>query len=306
MENEQNVESQDHLAHHPSNLFLNEQAFNTGLTNREFGELILNEIYTQYGIKPTIARQRLEKIRIAHGILKRAQATESVSGEKYNWAQRLMNIYQENGFSLRRTHIATGTNYNLLRKKLTKAAVICRTILIKKRDWNAGRKKRKRFDLFEWIQAAHKHFSLRVFCETINWSPKAVLDLCHQCNEAGYKVIAPKIVGADLQWLAEYDPGLGGRSFDEAKEQRIPKRRGGKEIFKRLLHQENPTKSVANKLPVRSKKKRNGIRGGGYKARGATVYKAPKAWSKSIDSYPASMQSKIRAERAAIQNWLDS
>lgn len=280
----------------PAQLLLEATAFDTDIPNPQFLELVkastdLAELERRWDVPARSIRQHAADICVAMRIV--ANKNAKSGGQKNS----LLKIYKENGFSVRAVYRATGISYPEIRKRLIAETNRTHEFLFRGKDWNVGRKKRARFDLFEWIKQVHKHFSLRVLCESINWSPKAVLDLCHKCNEAGYAVIAPKIVGADLEWLSLYDPNLGSHSFKGARDQKAPKKRGGKEIFKRLLHQENPTKSVRYKLGKRTKNKRNAIRGqGGLVARrGGKVKRAPNLWGKMSGS-----------ERNAIQAYLNS
>lgn len=278
--------------------FLVEEALGTGYTNWDFYNLNLEYIHHRFGIVPHISKNHQNKIRVAMHILDNHEERNPVESKGFIPGKLtdsgLLRVYIENKYSLEETFKTTNLPYPEIRKRLVAHCKKYHKFLFKGRDWNIGKKKKKKFDLFDWIKKVHKHFSLRVLCETINWSPKAVLDLCAQCNEVGYTVIAPKIIGADLEWLALYDPNLG--NFNEARSHKKPKPRGGKQIFHRLLHQENPSrKKVPFPTRTRGKKNSNGAKRGYVNRRGGQVKRAPKLWGNESAS-----------ERAAIMQYLKS
>lgn len=247
---------------HPAAKFLNETAFDTEIPNSKFGEFSKAFLNENYGIPFSSIEMHNNKIKRAKTILER------LAGKQETVSFSILDQYRKCQYSLRELWKVSKISIPELKRAITAECKKQGRIIIKT-DWDATKQRRKRFDLFEWIKVVHKHFSLRILCETINWSPKAVLDLCAKCNEAGYPVIAPKIVGADLQWLALYDPMLG--NFDEARNSQIKRRRGGKEIFKRLLHQENSGRSVYGKMPVKTRKKRNASGGRRFNSRAVKV-----------------------------------
>lgn len=218
-----------------------------------------------FGIGPKFLRQIFAAATTAHFTLNREKSYGNV-GNQYAKPglthSQVLDIYRENDFSLHETYLATNIALPALRRSIKLGAIEQQKPLIKGQDWGVGKKKKRRekFRLFPWIAKVHNHFSLKVFCESEQWHPKFVLDMCHKLNEAGYPVTAPKIVGSDLQWLKLYDPSLGTedreQSYDDAINDKAPKKRGGKEIFKRLLHQENPGRRQVN-LPSKGKKFRN-------------------------------------------------
>jgi len=272
--------------------FLVEIAFDTGYHNWDFGNLPLDTIYKRFGITPVVARPHQKKIEIAKTILNR-ETGDLTPAQEQRTGGSLMDVYAANNYSLRETNKVTNIPFGELRKRLIQESRSSCRFLVRGFDWKVGKQKRRKFELFEWIKAAHKHFSLKVFCETINWSPKAVLDLCAVCNEAGYPVIPPKITGAQLAWLEPYM--MGEVDYGNAmKNKPIQPRRGGKQLFKRLLHQENPGRGRVN-LPGKSRKKRNALGGkrGLVQSRGGKVFKAKNVWS-GVSS----------AQKAAIQKFL--
>jgi len=218
-----------------------------------------------FGIGPKFLRQIFAAATTAHFVLNRQNSygtSQSEFAKPGLTHSQVLDIYRENDFSLHETYLSTNIPLPALRRSIKLGAIEQQKPLIKGQDWGAGkkRKRREKFRLFPWIQKVHNHFSLKVFCESEQWHPKFVLDMCYKLNEAGYPVVAPKIIGSDLQWLKLYDPSLGAddreQSYEDAMNGKSIKKRGGKEIFKRLLHQENPGRRQFN-LPSGSKKSRN-------------------------------------------------
>lgn len=291
--------------------FLTQTAFDTELSNLAVYRLCnangWDETQKELGVPSASLKILCAKVCTALRIINRRQ-NPNPQGQKElsrgipnsNWTNRtILAKYRECKHSLRETQKETNLSFPELRKAIQAASKAENSVCIKWKDWNAGRKKRERFDLFDWIKKAHKHFSLRVFCETINWSPKAVLDLCAQCNAAGYPVTAPKITGEQLAWLQSYMEGE--TDYENAKKRKpVQARRGGKEIFKRLLHQENPNRRMTN-LPSKSRKKRNspGAKRGRVASRGGRVKSAPNLWGKGQHKISAS-------ERQSIMAYLNS
>lgn len=220
------------------------------------------------------------------------------------WTRKdIMRIYRESKYSLVATHNATAIAVPELRKIIRLGFMAESKAVVQGKDWNDGKKKRAKFNLLEFVKSVHKHYSMRVFCESTGYSPRYVLDFCHELNEGGLKVIPPTIKGADFEWLELYYPEKGDSSFSEAVKNKKPKKRGGKEIFKRVLHQENPNRkgpgaNHPNKSGSHAGKKRRSSGGKrGYVAnRGGKVkrYK-DKLWGGSS-----------HAERIAIENYLSS
>lgn len=275
----------------PARKFLEQEAFDTGLNNWTFYELVkettdLMELERKFDIPTLSIRQHSAKICTALRIVAREDCPQTVQTESIS----VLELYRKNDYSLRATQKdLAGWSFGQIRRAIRAESVKVGKRVTRGPDWDAGKQKRIVFELFRWMKMAHKHFSLKVFCETINWSPRAVLDLCAECNEAGYAVIAPKITGSQLAWLEPYM--AGEESYAEAmKNKPIPKR-GGKEIFKRLLHQENPGRRTTN-LPGRTRKKRNspGAKRGLVASRGGKVKQKRKIWGNITGEMRAGMQ----------------
>ena len=126
--------------------------------------------------------------------------------KQMNSPQNILRIYREGGYLLESVWNETGIAYPEAKRILIQAFRAESKPPIKGADWK--NKHRMPFNLFTWIKYVHKHHSLRMVCDWLNWSPRAVLELCAACNAAGYPVIAPKIPYADMPWLADYDPEL--------------------------------------------------------------------------------------------------
>lgn len=183
-----------------------------------------------------------------------SQVKRTAPAIKGTWTRKaIIEAYRANKYSLVATHNQTAIPIPQLRKEIRLAFTAESKPVVRGKDWKDGQKEKKRFNLVEFIKSVHKHYSMRVFCESTGYSPRWILDFCHELNEGGYKVIPPTIKGADMEWLALYYPEKGDMSFYQASQQKLPPKRSGKEIFKTLQHSENPNRRQCN-LPAKGGK----------------------------------------------------
>lgn len=282
---------------HPAERFLDETAFDTNISNREFLELVkestdLMELERRWDIPARSIRQHAAKVSTAMTIV--ANRNSQQTSQKQ--CESVLACYRRNNYSIREVQKQLNIPFPKIRNLLREGFSLEGHVIIRGDDWNAGKKDRVVFELFKWMKMAHKHFSLRVFCDTIGWSPKAVIDLVHQCNDAGYAVIMPRITGEQHEWLKSYMEG--DESYHEASKNKPIPKRGGKEIFKRLLHQENPGRRTVN-LPSKNRKKRNspGAKRGLVNSRGGKVKHARKIWGNISGEMRAGMQQYLNSLR---------